>query len=386
MWVGGLYYPYMRVRNPNWLKASILYWDSIRRFCPAGYRLRESQVDSQLTEAGFLKNVNPEFYSADISNELLAFMQENIEFLRNRFSVNAALVDSTSGPGWGTDGPRYGDKRLGWVHSRKMSNEFSGFLAGEGLAEIGRGGDSQWVGLHPVVAAAYMLALVSECAHREQLEPVTDNPSPLLSPAQGVRAAIRLLTSASVGLRLEESRYDAAGFAVLAIESVMPKDLNGISVDRIIEVKNKLQEELTLFRGLVESQQPELERLASIGSDDIYTEAFAAHVSSTIKGPLARLERGFKLNNWDTIRSVLTMQTITPPTLTSVVSSSAHVPPTMIAIEGVGVAIGSAWWQLVEQRKQLIRQSPVGYLLSINKALSARTIIGRRARLLSDAG
>lgn len=267
-----------------------------------------------------------------------------------------------------------------------MSNEFSGFLAGEGLAEIGRGGDSQWVGLHPVVAAAYMLALVSECAHREQLEPVTDNPSPLLSPAQGVRAAIRLLTSASVGLRLEESRYDAAGFAVLAIESVMPKDLNGISVDRIIEVKNKLQEELTLFRGLVESQQPELERLASIGSDDIYTEAFAAHVSSTIKGPLARLERGFKLNNWDTIRSVLTMQTITPPTLTSVVSSSAHVPPTMIAIEGVGVAIGSAWWQLVEQRKQLIRQSPVGYLLSINKALSARTIIGRRARLLSDAG
>lgn len=82
----------MRVRNPNWLKASILYWDSIRRFCPAGYRLRESQVDSQLTETGFLKNVNPEFYSADISNELLAFMQENIEFLRNRFSVLPAAV------------------------------------------------------------------------------------------------------------------------------------------------------------------------------------------------------------------------------------------------------------------------------------------------------
>lgn len=385
MWVGGLYYPYIRVRNPDWLKASAFYWDSMGRFCPPSYKPRVSQTDSQLIEVGFLKDVNPEHYSANVSNDLLSFMRENVEILRNRYSVNAALVDSATGPGWGTDGPSYGDKRLGWVHSRKMSYEFAEFLAGEGLAEIGRGGDSRWVGLHPVMAAAYMLALVSECASREQLEPVTDNPNPLLSPAQGIRAAVRLLTDASVDLRPEESRYDAAGFAALAIDSVMPKNLAEISVERIVEVKNKLEEELTLFKELIESQRHELERLASIGSDDTYVEAFAAHVNSTIKQPLARLERGLKLNNLDTIRSLLTVQTFAPPALGSEISSIAHLPPKMIAIEGVGLVIGLAWWQLVEQRRQLIRQSPVGYLLSINKALSARTIVGRRARLLGSS-
>ena len=86
----------------------------------------------------------------------------------------------------------------------------------------------------------------------------------------------------------------------------------------------------------------------------------------------------------DTIRSLLTVQTFAPPALGSEISSIAHLPPKMIAIEGVGLVIGLAWWQLVEQRRQLIRQSPVGYLLSINKALSARTIVGRRARLLGS--
>ena len=34
MWAGALYYPYMRVRDKDWLKAAVLYWDSMRRFQP----------------------------------------------------------------------------------------------------------------------------------------------------------------------------------------------------------------------------------------------------------------------------------------------------------------------------------------------------------------
>ena len=48
MWAGALYYPYMRIRDEDWLKASALYWDSLRRFKPTSYRLRDSLVGKQL--------------------------------------------------------------------------------------------------------------------------------------------------------------------------------------------------------------------------------------------------------------------------------------------------------------------------------------------------
>jgi hypothetical protein len=77
MWAGALYYPYMRVRDENWLKAGALYWGSIRRFKPTSYRLRDSKVGRQLAEAGFLKSLDPDRYAADVSLDLLQFMKQN---------------------------------------------------------------------------------------------------------------------------------------------------------------------------------------------------------------------------------------------------------------------------------------------------------------------
>jgi hypothetical protein len=92
MWTGGLYYPYMRIRDENWLKASVLYWDSMRRFQPPGYPLVDSPTSIKLVDAGFLRSVHPEYYSARVSAELMHFMRENIATLRDRFSVDEALV------------------------------------------------------------------------------------------------------------------------------------------------------------------------------------------------------------------------------------------------------------------------------------------------------
>jgi hypothetical protein len=252
-----------------------------------------------------------------------------------------------------------------------MIPELSGFLADEGLAHIGRGDDHRWVGVHPTVAAAYMLALAGACAEQERLEPVTDNPSPLLAPTQGVAAAIRLLTDVSVDAHdSRDSRYDLAGFAMLAIESVMPKDLSRISVERVLDVKGSLEEELGTFRAFIADQRDELQQLAAITSDDVRAEAFAAHIDAEIKKPLERLERGLNRLGFDTIRSLLTMQTVAPPAAVTYLSDQAHAPPAVAAVGAVGAVIGSAWWQLAQDRKQQIHDSPVGYLLSVKRALT----------------
>jgi Family of unknown function (DUF6236) len=291
-----------------------------------------------------------------------------------------------AGPGWGMEGPRQGPKSLGWIHASKMIPELSSFLRAEGLAHIGRGDDPRWVGVHPTVAAAYMLALTDECAEKERLEPVTDNPNPLLSPTQGVAAAIRLLADGSVDTHESpDPRYGVAGFAMLAIESVMHRDLSRISIERILDIKDSLREELGTFRAFVASQQDELQQLAAITSDDVRAEAFAAHINTEIKEPLERLERGLNRLGFDTIRSLLTMQTVAPPAAVTYLSAETHAPPAVAAVGAVGAVIGSAWWQLAHGRKQELHDSPVGYLLSLKRALKPRMVVRRRATLLAKA-
>jgi len=45
------------------------------------------------------------------------------------------------------------------------------------------------------------------------------------------------------------------------------------------------------------------------------------------------------------------------------VADQTHAPPAVAAVGAVGTLIGSAWWQLAGDRRQLLRESPVGYLL-----------------------
>jgi Family of unknown function (DUF6236) len=383
MWAGGLYYPFMRIRSASWLKASALYWDTMRRFRPRNYSPRDSLVSSQLADAGFLQYISPEPYVEEVSYDLQRFIGEYADVLRRQFGISAALDDRRTRPVWGFDAPNGSDKRLGWIHSRKMGFGFASFLESEGLGVVGRGNDLDWVGLHPTLAAAYMLALVGECAEHEQLEPTTDSPDQLLSPAYGVESAIRLLTSGVIDPRSADLRHDMAGFAMLAMEYALPKNINEVSVDQLLATKHSLREELAQFREFVAAQRQELERLASIQDPAIYAEAFTHHVRSQVAEPLKQLEHGLKLCGLETVRSVFTMQSFAPPALAVGASEMLHLPPVAATASGISAVIGTAWWQYADARRQQIANSPVGYLLSVNRRLSPRTIVGRRARMLS---
>jgi hypothetical protein len=351
---------------------------------PDGYLyFRDSSAGKQFGQAGFLISLDPGSYAVNVSNELLAFMMQNKEVLRRKYSIQAAL-NGPSGPGWGTEGPSGRNRYLGWIHSRKIREEYLDFLMGEGLGQVGRGSDDQWVGLHPTMAAAYMLTLVGACANSEGLDPITDYQTPFLPPTTGVDSAIRLLT-ADTDLYQDPGHvsHDAASFAIAAIRIVKPRNIRNISVERILDTKNKLEEELATFRNFVALQQPELERLASVQSDDIRAEAVTAHLNSEVKRPLERLERGLRLCGIDTVRSLLAWQIFTPPALVYGAEAVTHVRPVVTAIGTVATVVGSAWWQLGQDRRRQIRESPVGYLLSVKQALGPRTFAERAAQTLS---
>ncbi len=379
-WAGALYYPFMRVRDTAWLKAAALYWDSLHRFQPHGYDLRETPETRALVEADFLHSLNPAPYADEVAIDLLAFTRAHTDVLQRRFSVYD--LPTVDGPSWGTEGPDRGHMGLGWIHISKMSGEFADYLRHARLARRSRGGDPHWIGLHPTVAAAYMLALTGTCAYQNRLEPVTDHADARLSPTQGVDAAMRLLTDDTVDPRRMGHHGDPSSFAMLAIESVMPRNLTKVSVQRILDTKEKLIDELTTFRAFVVDQQSELEQLAGIRDREVRARALAEHVKQQVVKPLERLEKGLRLLGFDTVRTLLTQQTVTPPALLTGAGWLADVPPVVTVTGGIAVTVGTAWWQLREDKKHKVQESSVGYLLGVKRALKARTVAERMAKML----
>jgi hypothetical protein len=383
MWAGALYYPFMRVRNIDWLKVAALYWDSMYRFRPRGYDLRDSVDGRTFAEAGFLRQLDPAPYATDVARDLLNFMRENRPALQRRFRVDSVAASSVEEPRWGTQGPKGNHAGLGWIHASKMSYAFVGALAEFGLARQGRGNDDQWVGVHPTLAGAYMMALSGACAVHDKLEPVTDEPAVRLSPTLGIDSAMRLLGDDASPVSNREHGADAtARFAMLAIESVVPRDLGAISAERILALRETLGEELGAFREFVASQQGELDRLAQIRTDSLRAEALATHLDKEINQRIQRLDRGLRSLGYDTVRSLLTTQTIAPPALAVAGANFADAPPAVATAGGIGLLVGTAWWQLVKDREERLRASPTGYLLGVKRALRARTVTGRMAKLL----
>jgi hypothetical protein len=55
----GLYYPHIHFRHDEWLKTSILFWDSIERIVPMGYPPTDSPTVVELQDKGLVASVFP---------------------------------------------------------------------------------------------------------------------------------------------------------------------------------------------------------------------------------------------------------------------------------------------------------------------------------------
>lgn len=377
----GLYYPFMRVRDLDWLKASILFWDKIWRLQPVTYQIHDEPELKVLVDEGLARSLHPEGYANELAGDLLRFMDDNRALLREHYSISRIMNDA-DGPNWGSDGPEGPNRGLAWIHASKMSYEFERFVHEEGLARIGRGDDWQWVGVHETVAMAYMIALASSCASANQMELITDLRAQPRSPVGGIEAAMNLLTAGQTNGQPETSSPDCARFAMLAIESVMPRNLGSIHIDRVLKIRQTLAEELTAFRSFVSEQRQDLEEIAKTRDSDVRAEQFATHLEEKIKQPVKQLRKGYRLLNIETIKGLITVESVALP---AVASSALHSLPVMAAVAGVSLVVGNAWWQRKETLRQLASNSPASYLLSLDKAFRAELAAKRMMKILQYA-
>jgi hypothetical protein len=188
----GLYYPYINVRDENWLKVSLLYFPHVLRMVPAGYPtnptafMRKLQFtrgsrDEPLLGAYSLRSLEADEAVDRLTARLLEDARQDPEFSK-RFSRQA--VHSA-----------YGKDDIFQVHRGKAPQAFWNELKRLGLMWEGRyrkGNnrenigldereaiklDDEWITLHPLLGEAFMTTIAIAVAKEKGLEIITDTPS-----------------------------------------------------------------------------------------------------------------------------------------------------------------------------------------------------------------
>lgn len=381
-----LYFPYIHVRDEDWLKSAALYWPSVRRLVPAGYPKRDSSTARTFAQAGVLIDEDPEEFSDLVGWDLVTYLHSNADELGARYHVGR--VEAEDWPTHETRYPSDPSSQLGWIHVTKFAPGALEALEDHGIAVRGRdngnrfGHGRDWIGLHPHLAGAYMTALAGKVSDAAHFQPLTDqNELNRATSTTEVTDAVRLLTGA-VDETLRDANGDAvATYVMLAVEVVRPVDLASVDAETIVKCRDDLQDELETFRAYVEHQIRELVEIASTPSERHRAEAFNAHVERTVERPLAKLEQGLALHHIPSARSMLMASSYCAPMPVAVALDQLGANGAVTAGGTVASAFGLAWWGVARQRAAAKEASPVGYLLDVRDRLTPHTVLRRAKRL-----
>lgn len=167
-----LYYPFIHIRDENWLKATLLAFQQVRRIVPYGFTVRDEEVTHAYSELE--GPVGPLLATANIWSEPVRNAQLDLQeksdrhrdFLVQRYSYDSTPAEYRSGDG------------SFQIHRMKiLAPGFVDSLVRDGLAWNTRDTDEHdsfnWLTMHPQLGAAIMSTLALAVAQNEGLDVVT---------------------------------------------------------------------------------------------------------------------------------------------------------------------------------------------------------------------
>jgi hypothetical protein len=383
-----LYYPYIHVRDGTWLKYAALYWPQLGRLRPPGYPTRDSAVTRRLQQdLGWIVDVAPERAAEQVKTSFLELIEEHAPSLRSRFGIDGidgwpnrpghGSLDNVGQVGWsgggatsagaGTSAAPDLDIRLGYVHVSKVHLRLSLQIveSGLGILRAGRGG-------HPELANVYMCALTEQVAAQNRLHPVTDQALPH-SAVSGW--TVERLAEVLLGERFSDAGQSRSGdvlqaFALTSVETVVPADLPSVPVDKIVEVRARFGPELDAFREYVTSQVAQLSKIEDVQELTVFQEYVRNEVQHTVARELAELRERLRSVGLESAKALVNIKPVALPPLLAGAANLVGVNPVVTGAAGVATCLAAVPLQAREQRRELVRQSPVGYLFRIGRELN----------------
>lgn len=369
-----LYYPFIHFRDEAWLKLSALYWDDVTRIVPRGYTPRDSREVRRLEDAGVLKRVDPSSYERPVAELFKVLLDRYASKLVRRYDISQR-------DGWPANPERFGVKTgrvssssLAFIHCSKLEPALLEQLLRRGLAVPSH--DRRWLGMHPSIVSAYMIALAGEISRRRGLQPISDNVTHL----SGITSCtVEDLARALVGdVNLSKKRAHAAELtpkrgrkppevtaervAFVTLRTVLPGRLDGVSAKRILELRAQHGGARQAFHGYVETVRAQLAS-ADIAEPEALDEHIRLEYERRLKPELAELSRGLRSLGVGTFLGTFGVAVALP--LGSLLGASPSAAAAAVAGASLGVAALSHRQR--DSARSLVKASPASFLFVTEK-------------------
>jgi Family of unknown function (DUF6236) len=379
----GLYYPYIHFRDEAWLKLASLYWSKIGRIVPRGYEIHDSDTVRRLIdELELVRNFDPAVAAEDVALPFVDLLAEHGGELRKQY-------DPWQEPPAGTVVPRprwlpaERHPHLAYIATEKLSSRLRQAMLDTGLvieAPSDRG--SMWMGMHPRLAAVYMTALAKQMAKDNQFEVVTSSELDHLAVGDWSmpRLAQALLEDTQLvgSMAGEQELPDQLG--MVAIQAVVPRNLEQVPLEKIIEIRKNHGDELSAFREHLEGLGETLKKFETVKDPGALQLHLEVYYEDTLKRDLKRLKEGMTSVGVDTAMTAMNTQVVVP----AAVSTSAgllHATLNPIIAAGAAIAFGAAKvLRSRRERQQQLSSSPAAYLLRLEEGLQPATLLKRVQR------
>lgn len=366
----GLYYPHVHFRDERWLKLAALHWDRIYRF----YRddvddtLPEvSRAEVWLFEAGVVRHTVP-------TEEDLRQAEEGFE--KATTGIDLGKYKLPDGKRIMRDLEQYLDM-ADYLSSWKATPQLAEHLIDIGLATRFQNAAELW--MHETLVRAYLLVLGAQVAPAYGASPIADDE---LDHSAASMAARRLLLGMSGKQSPVTDTTERDALLVnLAVATVIPRDLNDVRVEEIIQFRERYAGERARFRDAVTDMLSKCTELEGVRDRQVLVDHLQIQFDTRIQPALTDLERAMRGQRIDTAWGAMNIQAAVPPVATSALAVLALHPaiPAAAAIGLGGFAFGV--WKSVRdvgaQHDQSLSASHVAYLHHIQADLAPVTLAER---------
>jgi uncharacterized protein DUF6236 len=420
----GLYYPFIQFRNDSWLKLAALYWDRIGRIVPPGYELQDSDTVLRLQdELGFVTDLAPSDEALEgVSREFLELLADRGPELTDLYGIrDRADIDPEppgrrypapwSNSGWSYSGPTLRaprgpqlysgptrralsgpqwqvpvdpslvpgtSPRLAYIYaSGKMTPQLESALVDEGLGVPVRA--HGLIGMHPQLAFVYMHALASKVA-ASVMYPLTDNDFDHAAAgcAAGRIAGALLDSPAGKPPRAGGGEDLALEFALLALQSVIPKNISALPVQKIIEIRRRHADELAAFQQATQAIVGSLPEAVASASPDVAAMYLQSVYQKTLEPELRRLKSGLDRSGIDSVFGSMSVKVAAPELVTSGAAvlgiGALHLNPVMMGAGAIVLCLVPRIRRQRAEAGQLRANSRAAYLLRLEEELKPTSL------------